>query len=382
MIVLRQPIRIARWISLVAIAATVASPCQAQELGAAPGAGRLARAAAIAERSEAPAPAAAPATSAELNLADPSTHGYLAAPAQSFAALDAAAKFESVGFDSRQLDSAEFHADLQVHTPLAQRRMDNLDLLPGEPAHEILQLIERAGGSVLEGTLFNVPGSNESFYADREARRATIVKTVRQLQAEEEQEQLPTRPVWSAHRDEVSAAPAADSTPAYLPRPGQSPIAELRSASDQLEQAASALERQELYDYADRIRQTAAEMRLEARRLSQRGAHAEPAAAAEDVFPASWDSAREPLSPDDAFEPWPPAARHRSLWQEPQPSDSRDSDLREEVEALRDMLKARPAASPISAPARYLLEPREEYFRSSSRPSEYSPAFAFPPAER
>ncbi len=256
-----------------------------------------------------------------------------------------------------------------IHQPLAQRQGNSLDLLPGEPAHEILQLIERAGGSVLEGTLFNVPGGNESFARDRERRRATIVETVRQLQAQDES--LATSPAsLPAVPAEAKLVVLPDTTAYGVPCQvdDRSAVAELRRASDQLDQAANSLEKQELYDYADQIRETARAMRLAARRMQgdrpeSSASEVAPASFQPDAFDADGGATsavfESPLSPATRL----PASSRRTHHADPRELELRE--LREELEALRERLNSRPAASPVSAPGRYRLEPSASGFESS-----------------
>ncbi len=222
------------------------------------------------------------------------------------------------------LDAAvELDQPVKLHTPLAQRGRSELDLLPGEPAHEILELMESSGGSVLDGTLFNSL-ADPSDEQERRLRRSTIVQTIRQLQEED------------AHR---AAAPAAGSgealatwttrgTPSAMPSVAMPSagvsVEEMRRVCDQLDRAASDLERQELYHFADRLRQTAQEMRLEARRLAAGQPSQAPGRMT--VRPIEESSAEAELRM-----------------------------LRRELHELRNQLEARPGAATVSYP-RYGLE--------------------------
>lgn len=225
--------------------------------------------------------------------------------------------------DAMAIDAAvDLNQPVKVHTPLAKRGSREFDLLPGEPAQEILELMESTGGSVLDGTLF----SGDEPEQERQLRRSTIVQTIRQLQEEDIRKALPlpippsteTLASWSSPVAPVSApAPAA-------PQPNAASIDELRRVCDQLDQAASNLERQELYHFADRLRETAQQMRLEARRLAAASRLGEPGRMT--TAPAEESSAEAQLQM-----------------------------LREEVHRLRQQLEARPTASTVSYP-RYGLE--------------------------
>lgn len=239
--------------------------------------------------------------------------------------------------DAAMLDAAiELDQPVKVHTPLAQRGSLGLDLLPGEPAQEILELMESTGGSVLDGTLFN--SDEHSTEQERQLRRSTIVQTIRQLQEEEIRKAAPipippateTLVNWTSPVSPLAPAVPAPAVPpaSYAPAPASqaSPasIDELRRVCDQLDQAASNLERQELYHFADRLRETAQQMRMEARRLA--AATRSPDACRPSAAPAEEANAEVQLQL-----------------------------LRDEVNRLRQQLEARPTTSTVSYP-RYGLE--------------------------
>lgn len=218
------------------------------------------------------------------------------------------------------LDAAiDLDQPVKVHTPLAQRGDTDLDLLPGEPAHEILELMESSGGSVLEGTLFN--GADElSADQERKLRRHTIVQTIRQLQEDDAQQTMAVPGPTTAEMltmGNIAALPAT--------QPGAASIDEMRRVCDQLDKAASDLERQELYQFADRLRETAQEMRLEARRLAAGTRLPNPGRATS--RPAEEASAEGELRM-----------------------------LREELNHLRRQVESRPQASTVSYPRSFGLE--------------------------
>lgn len=240
--------------------------------------------------------------------------------------------------DAVMLDAAiELEQPVKVHTPLAQRGSLGLDLLPGEPAQEILELMESTGGSVLDGTLFN--SEEHSPEQERQLRRSTIVQTIRQLQEEEIRKAAPI-PVPPATETLVNWTTPVSPLSPVMPAPAVPPVSnvshasaapsstasvdELRRVCEQLDQAASNLERQELYQFADQLRETAQQMRLEARRL-----------------------AAGTRSSD--------ACRATAAATEEASAEVQLQMLRDEVNRLRQQLEARPIASPVSYP-RYGLE--------------------------
>jgi len=225
------------------------------------------------------------------------------------------------GDDAAALDAAlDLSQPVKIHTPLAQRKSSGLDLLPGEPAHEILELMESSGGSVLDGTLFN--SEEYSAEQDRLLRRNTIVQTIRQLQEEDicEAKAVPVPPP-----SETLATWTTPASPApVIPRTSAASIDEMRRVCDQLDRAASDLERQELYHYADQLRETARQMRLEARSLA---AHSRSQDAGDVTARPAEDSS----------------------------ADIELQMLRDEVNRLRQQLESRPTTSTVSYP-RYGLE--------------------------
>ena len=269
--------------------------------------GRLAAAAVVAKRAVAPVESTAPMSSA-LVYQPQSDWALITVQEDPLASLDAA---------------VDLSQPVKVHTPLADRRASNLDLLPGEPAQEILDLMESSGGSVLQGTLFHDDADEIN-----EQERSTIVQTIRQLQQDDEQQAAQEAPA-QRYPAETLACWTTPLAPQPYRDPGPSApqvssIEQMRGVCDQLDQAASDLERQGQYRYADRLRETAQEMRLEARRMS------------ETVLPAR-------LEPTAAV--W--GLRDADL-------DSRDAELRslrDEIDSLRQQLQSRPAASPVSYPS-------------------------------
>ena len=288
----------------------------AEESDSSPTRGSLADAAVVAGRIASPPVAAQPATkpTASALVYQPQSQWALHVAADDAAALDAA---------------IDLSQPVKIHTPLAQRGSSGLDLLPGEPAHEILELMESSGGSVLDGTLFNSEEHTDA--QERQLRRSTIVQTIRQLQEDDVRE---AKAVPFPPPSETLATWTMPATPSPLaPRPSTASIDEMRRVCDQLDRAASDLERQELYHYADRLRETAQQMRLEARRLATGTASQQ--ACDVTAGPADDSSAEAQLQM-----------------------------LRDEVDRLRQQLETRPTASTVSYPRYGLgLEPSSAEIR-------------------
>ncbi len=120
-------------------------------------------------------------------------------------------------------------------------------LRPGEPAQVILELKERLGGSALEGTEF----------ADSPD---MLVKVIRALVAEQEQEEMENEPQPEAVEAPQPVSPGIVTDPRSEAR-----IDALRSASSKLGEAADVLEGQECFKRADELRALADKLRRDAR---------------------------------------------------------------------------------------------------------------------
>jgi hypothetical protein len=163
----------------------------------------------------------------------------------------------------------------------------SLQLQPGEPALEILEVARRLGPGPLHGTIFDdesttegVPtaGIKECFRSQRSGE--SLARAIQSLEARERAQQDDSPNIEAAFEDSVEPEsihapetfdraervdPQASSLGATTAR-----IEALRQAGKMLEKAANLLEEQNLYERADELRSQAQFLRQDAREAKDR----------------------------------------------------------------------------------------------------------------
>jgi hypothetical protein len=149
------------------------------------------------------------------------------------------------------------HACPQIAgSPCAEECRQGHDLKPDEAAQVILEIMERLGGSRLEGTYFQRadaldPELARGVTGPAASPRQAIIQHIRALEASHKQQ-----PKQVTIEAEVVCAPAPLS---------HDKIEVLRGVCENLDNVANMLERSNLYDRADQVRRLSTELRAQAR---------------------------------------------------------------------------------------------------------------------